>query len=48
MTGSGSAVFGAFTDEASAAKAYESLRARWERTYLCKTCTESVVIDHEN
>ena len=48
MTGSGSAVFGAFTDEAFAAKAYESLRARWERTYLCKTCTESVVIDHEN
>ncbi|MBQ7137573.1 MAG: 4-(cytidine 5'-diphospho)-2-C-methyl-D-erythritol kinase [Clostridia bacterium] len=48
MTGSGSAVFGAFADEASAANAYEALRTRWERTYLCKTCTESVVIDHEN
>ena len=48
MTGSGSAVFGAFADEASAANAYEALRIRWERTYLCKTCTESVVIDHEN
>ena len=48
MTGSGSAVFGAFTDELSAANAYEALRTRRERTYLCKTCTESVVIDHED
>ena len=45
MTGSGSAVFGAFTDEASAAKAYEALRARWDRTYLCSTCMESVVFE---
>ena len=43
MTGSGSAVFGAFPDEASAAKAYENLRTRWERTFLCSTCMESVV-----
>ncbi len=48
MTGSGSAVFGAFTDEVSAAKAYDALHSRWERTFLCETCTESVVIDHEN
>lgn len=45
MTGSGSAVFGAFTDAASAARAYEALRPRWERTYLCETCQESVVFD---
>ena len=48
MTGSGSAVFGAFADAASAAKAYEALRARWERTFLCETCMESVVFEHEN
>lgn len=48
MTGSGSAVFGVFTDEASAAQAYETLRPRWERTYLCSTCTESVVFTDEN
>lgn len=48
MTGSGSAVFGAFTDEASAAKACEALRPRWERTFLCETCMESVVIEDAN
>lgn len=48
MTGSGSAVFGVFADDASAATAYDTLRARWECTCLCETCTESVVIDHEN
>ena len=48
MTGSGSAVFGAFTDEASAAKAYEALRTRWERTFLCETCMESVVFADED
>ena len=48
MTGSGSAVFGAFTDEATAAKAYEALRPRWERTFLCATCMESVVFDDDD
>ena len=48
MTGSGSAVFGAFADEASAARACEALRNRWERTYLCSTCTESVVFEDEH
>ena len=48
MTGSGSAVFGAFADAASAVKAYEALCARWERTFLCETCMESVVFEHEN
>lgn len=48
MTGSGSAVFGAFAEEASAAQAYAALRLRWERTFLCQTCTKSVVLEHEN
>ena len=45
MTGSGSAVFGAFEDESAAKTAYESLHARWERTWLCSTCMESVVFE---
>jgi len=45
MTGSGSAVFGAFADADSAAQAYKALRPRWERTFLCETCLESVVFD---
>ncbi len=48
MTGSGSAVFGAFEDESAAKTAYESLHARWERTWLCSTCMESVVIEYES
>ena len=48
MTGSGSAVYGAFENETSAAKAYEILRSRWERTYLCSTCTDSVIFEDEN
>ena len=48
MTGSGSAVFGVFTDDASAAKAYEVLRIRWARTFLCATCMESVVFANDD
>ena len=48
MTGSGSAVFGAFEDESSAQAAYDVLHVLWERTFLCETCTESVVFDHED
>ena len=48
MTGSGSAVFGAFTDEAAAATAYSSLKTHWERTFLCASCTESVVFANED
>lgn len=48
MTGSGSAVFGVFADDATAQAACEILHARWERTWLCHTCMESVVTDHEN
>jgi len=46
MTGSGSAVIGAFTDAAAASAAYETLRARWERTFLCETCMKGLVIDN--
>ena len=48
MTGSGSAVFGAFADSAAADAACAALRPLWERTFLCETCMESVVIEHEN
>jgi len=48
MTGSGSAVFGAFEEESAARAAFEALRPLWERTFLCETCMESVVIDHED
>ena len=46
MTGSGSAVFGVFADDAAAQAACEILHARWERTWFCHTCMESVVTDH--
>ena len=48
MTGSGSAVFGAFEEESAAMAAYEALRPLCERTYLCSTCTESVVFEDEH
>ncbi len=50
MTGSGSAVFGAFESESAAQRAYEALRPLWKRTWLCETCMESVVFDdaHSN
>ena len=48
MTGSGSAVFGAFADASAAQTAYAALLPRWERTYLCDTCMESVVFEDEN
>ncbi len=47
MTGSGSAVFGAFEDEATADTAFQAIRPLWERTYRCETCIESVVFDDE-
>lgn len=48
MTGSGSAVFGAFEDGSAAQSAWEALHALWERTFLCETCMESVVFEDEN
>ena len=47
MTGSGSAVFGAFAEDSAAQAACEALRPRWERTFLCQTCMESVVFEDE-
>ena len=44
MTGSGSAVIGAFTSAAVADAAFNTLRSRWERTFRCDTCMESLVI----
>ncbi|MBQ8555752.1 MAG: 4-(cytidine 5'-diphospho)-2-C-methyl-D-erythritol kinase [Clostridia bacterium] len=47
MTGSGSAVFGVFEDASAADAACAALRARWERTFRCDTCMESLVIHDE-
>ncbi len=48
MTGSGSAVFGAFQTKAQAEAAYLSSRKMWDRTFLCETCMESVVFEDEH
>ena len=48
MTGSGSAVIGAFTSSIAAEEAFAVLRTRWERTFLCQTCTESLVIHNDD
>ncbi len=48
MTGSGSAVFGAFETDAQADAAYEAIRPLWERTFRCKSCMESVVFEDEH
>ena len=48
MTGSGSAVIGAFESQKAASDAYQMLRTRWERTHLCHTCHESLVIYDED
>lgn len=45
MTGSGSAVIGAFEAHEAARSAFEALRGRWERTFLCETCMKGLVID---
>ena len=44
MSGSGSAVFGAFKDESTARAAAEALRQRWSRTFLCGSCAESLIL----
>lgn len=48
MTGSGSAVFGAFETKAAADATFAALHSLWERTYRCETCMESVVMEDEN
>ena len=48
MTGSGSAVFGAFESMHAAQAAYEAISRRWERTFICETCMEGLVIRDED
>ena len=43
MTGSGSAVFGAFETEESADAAFAALEKRYDRVFRCETCMESVI-----
>ena len=45
MTGSGSAVFGVFEEEAQAQAARDALHTRWARCSVCITCSESIVIE---
>ncbi|MBE0601727.1 MAG: 4-(cytidine 5'-diphospho)-2-C-methyl-D-erythritol kinase, partial [Firmicutes bacterium] len=45
MSGSGSAVFGAFADEASARIAQRILRKRWKKCWACHTDTQSITED---
>ncbi len=42
MSGSGSAVFGAFTDESSALSAQRTLKKRWKRCRACHTDSTSI------
>lgn len=44
MTGSGSAVFGAFDSAPAADAAFETVRTQWDRVFRCETCMESVVL----
>lgn len=48
MTGSGSAVFGAFEDDAAADTAFAVLHTMWDRTFRCETSMESVVLVNED
>ena len=47
MTGSGSAVFGVYRTPAKARSALTSLSPLWPRTFLCKTCNESIKLISE-
>ncbi len=48
MTGSGSAVFGAFETAEAADKASDALKAIWKKTWRCESCLESVVLLDED
>ena len=48
MTGSGSAVIGAFGSASAAEAARDVLLCRWERVFLCETCMESLVIHDDD
>ena len=47
MTGSGSAVFGVYRTPVKARSALTSLSLLWPRTFLCKTCNESIKLISE-
>ena len=47
MTGSGSAVFGVYRTPVKARSALTSLSPLWPRTFLCKTCNESIKLISE-
>ncbi len=45
MTGSGSAVFGAFADEGAAAAAHRALRKRWKRCWASHVTMQSITME---
>lgn len=45
MTGSGSAVFGAFVDARAAATAHRALRRRWKKCWLSSVTMQSITIE---
>ncbi len=45
MTGSGSAVFGAFANEDEAERAYRAMRLRWPKTWLTRTAAEGIAVE---
>ena len=45
MTGSGSAVFGAFASADAASEAYGALRKRWKKCWLSKTAAKSITME---
>lgn len=47
MTGSGSAVIGAFRTPAEADAAYTTIRSLWEKTFRCDTCMKGLVMDED-
>ncbi|MBQ7848131.1 MAG: hypothetical protein IJ343_00195 [Clostridia bacterium] len=47
MTGSGSAVIGAFRTAAEADKAFTAISGLWEKTFRCDTCMKGLVIDED-
>lgn len=48
MTGSGSAVIGAFTDAEAANAAFWEIHSRWPKSWRCETCMESAVLTDED
>ena len=45
MTGSGSAVFGAFASASAAAAAYQTLRKRWNKCWAAETSSQSITME---